>query len=107
MTPEGKVKKKVREVLKAQGAWVFMPVQTGRGMMGVPDFVVCYPITVTQEMVGQRLGVFVGVETKAPGKERTVTALQRMQLDNIATAGGVSLVATEADGLIARIESCL
>ena len=37
MTPEGKVKKKIKEVLDEYGVYYFMPVQHGYGPRGV-DF---------------------------------------------------------------------
>ena len=82
-TPEGKVKKKVKEVLKELGAYYVMPVTGGYGNSGVPDFVVCYR------------GVFFGIETKAKGGK--VTALQQKNLDEIAKAGGIDLVITEGN----------
>ena len=42
MTPEGKVKQKVKEVLKDLGAYYVMPVTSGYGNSGAPDFLVCY-----------------------------------------------------------------
>ena len=41
MTPEGAVKKRVKEILKDLGAWYAMPMGTGYGHSGVPDFLVC------------------------------------------------------------------
>ena len=61
-TPEGKVKKGVRQVLDGLGAYYVMPVTGGYGKQGAPDFLVCYQ------------GKFFGIETKA-GKGKT-TALQ-------------------------------
>lgn len=96
MTPEGRVKAAVKRVLKALGAWYFMPVQTGRGVGGVPDFVVCVPVTVTPDMVGRTIGLFVGVETKAPGRRANVSDSQRLQIDAIGRAGGLAVVIDDA-----------
>ena len=43
-TPEGTVKYKIKEYLKslAPALWYFMPVPTGYGVRGIPDFVGCY-----------------------------------------------------------------
>ena len=42
MTPEGKVKKKIVEQLKALGCYYFFPATGGYGKSGVPDIVGCY-----------------------------------------------------------------
>lgn len=84
MTPEAKVKKRVKEVLHELGAWYAMPMGTGYGRSGVPDFLVCLD------------GVFIAIEAKA-GKG-TTTALQERELKRIGEAGGVALVVYE-DGL--------
>lgn len=99
MTPEGRVKAGVRRVLQAWGAWFFMPVPTGRGVAGVPDFVACVPVQITEEMVGHVVGVFVAVETKAPGKGSNVTPLQERQINAIREAGGCAEVVTDATQL--------
>ena len=80
-TPESKVKKRVKEVLKNLGAYYVMPVTSGDGNSGAPDFLVCYQ------------GKFIGLECKA-GKGR-VTALQQRNLDQIDLAGGWSFVINE------------
>lgn len=80
-TPEGKVKKSVRQVLDGLGAYYVMPVLGGYGRQGAPDFLVCLE------------GKFFGIETKA-GKGK-LTLLQEMNLKKIITCGGVALVVRE------------
>jgi hypothetical protein len=80
-TPESKVKKRVKEILKNLGAYYVMPVTGGYGNSGAPDFLVCYQ------------GKFIGLECKA-GKGK-VTALQQRNLDLIDNAGGWSFVINE------------
>ena len=82
-TPEGKVKKSVRQVLDGLGAYYVMPVTGGYGRQGVPDFLICLE------------GKFFGIETKA-GKGK-LTLLQEMNLKKIIDAGGVALVVREGD----------
>ena len=80
-TPEAKVKAKIKTILKAHGAYYAMPIGTGLGNSGVPDFLVCHN------------GKFLGIEAKA-GKGKT-TALQEKDLRDIDRAGGLTLVITE------------
>ena len=81
MTPEGKVKKKVLEMLTASGAYYCMPVTGGYGRSGVPDIIACLH------------GKFLAVECKA-GKGKT-TALQEKALADIQKAGGSAMVVNE------------
>jgi hypothetical protein len=81
MTPEGKVKAKVKKILAELGAYYAMPMGTGFGNAGVPDFLVCYR------------GLFIGLETKANGGEPT--KLQQKNLLDIVLAGGHSLLVNE------------
>lgn len=57
-TPEAKVKRKVKELLNAEGVYYFMPVQVGYGARTL-DFLCCHR------------GQFFAIETKAPGKKMT------------------------------------
>ena len=82
-TPEAKVKKQIRAILDEYGAYYAMPIGSGYGNSGVPDFLVCYK------------GWFIGIEAKAgQGK---VTALQEFNLNKITKAGGVTLVINEVN----------
>ena len=80
MTPEARVKAAVKKYLVEQGAWFCMPMGTGFGSSGVPDFLCCSN------------GKFIAIETKAVGKRANTTALQKMQIAAIKDAGGIAVV---------------
>jgi len=81
MTPEAKVKAKVKKILLDMGAYYAMPIGGGFGNAGVPDFLVCYQ------------GAFFGIECKANGGKPT--ALQLHHMSEIRKAGGVAFVIDE------------
>ena len=85
MTPEGKVKKKVKEYLQSIGAWYYMPVSNGMGRVGCPDILVCYK------------GLFMAFETKAPGKIKNVTPNQQREIDEIQRANGLAHVVDDVE----------
>lgn len=85
MTPEGKVKKKVKEYLQSIGAWYYMPVSNGMGRVGCPDILVCYK------------GLFMAFETKAPGKIKNVTPNQEREINAIKCANGLALVVDDVE----------
>ena len=80
-TPEAKVKTKIKAILKDHNAYYAMPIGTGYGNSGVPDFLCCVN------------GNFLAIEAKA-GKG-TTTALQENELRKIKEAGGIALVINE------------
>jgi len=80
-TPEAKVKAKIKAILKAHNIYYAMPIGTGYGNSGVPDFLCCVN------------GKFVAVEAKA-GKGQT-TALQDKNLQAINASGGYTCVINE------------
>ena len=80
-TPEGKVKKRVKEILDAMDAYYFMPATAGYGRSGVPDIVGCYN------------GEFFSIECKAG--TNTPTALQEREMRRITEAGGLALTINE------------
>ena len=93
MTPEGKVKKKVKEYLQSIGAWYYMPVSNGMGRVGCPDILVCYK------------GMFMAFETKAPGKIAHVTANQQREIDAIQRVNGLAHVVDDVEQVKAVIET--
>ena len=76
MKNEGDVKKEVKKVLESFGklCWWYMPVQTGYGIKGVPDFIV---------NLNSR---FVAIETKFGGN--VLSAHQEIQRNKIVQARG-------------------
>jgi pantoate kinase len=82
-TPEGKVKDKIKKILKAHNIYFAMPMGTGYGNAGVPDFLCCFK------------GKFVAIEAKAAGGE--TTALQKKNLKEIEECGGMAWVINEAN----------
>jgi len=83
MTPEGKIKRKVVEMLKYHDVWYFFPGNNGFGKSGIPDIIA---------IVGGR---FVGIECKA-GNNRP-TELQLRNLEAIRDNAGIALVVNEND----------
>lgn len=84
MTPEGKVKAKVKEILKKHNVYWHCPVQNGMGAPSL-DFVCCHR------------GRYLAIETKAPGK--TPTIRQEITISEIRDAHGKVLVIDGEEGL--------
>lgn len=81
MTPEAKVKQRIKDILKELECYSFSPIGGAYSSRGVPDIIGCLN------------GVFFGIEAKA-GKGKT-TALQDRELQRIKDAGGIALVVNE------------
>jgi hypothetical protein len=79
MTPEGRVKVKLKKHLARCNYYQFWPVQTGYGAATV-DCLACYD------------GRFRGIECKAPGKQLTPRQLTTMR--EIRKAGGETWLVT-------------
>lgn len=80
MTPEGVLKKQVKDYLDERGAYYFMPVQFGMGAATV-DFLCCVR------------GRFVAIETKIWPRKATPRQLRCLKL--VRDAGGIGIVAYE------------
>ena len=83
ITPEGKVKAKVKRVLDTHKVYHFSPPGMGLGRAGIPDIIACYD------------GRFIGIECKA-GKGQP-TLLQSRELGRIDMAGGKTFVLRETN----------
>ena len=81
MTPEGKVKAKVKKILTDKNIWFCMPVPAGFSRRGIPDIICCVN------------GRFLSIETKA-GKGKT-TALQEHEMSKIRDSKGHTLIISE------------
>ena len=83
MTPEAKVKAKVKKILDGINAYHFSPMTGGYGRSGVPDIIVCYK------------GKFLAIECKA-GKG-TLTELQKYNIEQIKANQGLAIVINEGN----------
>ena len=81
MTPESKVKARVKKILQEVGAYYAMPATGGYGLSGTPDFLVCLR------------GEFIAIECKA--KNNKPTTLQERNMAKIRENGGVAIVVNE------------
>lgn len=79
-TPEGKVKDRVKRILKKHGCYQFWPVQSGYGAATL-DCIACCE------------GHFISIETKAPGKG--LTPRQELTRENMQDAGATVFVIGE------------
>ena len=95
MTPEGKVKAKVKKKLALPGVYSHMPVQNGMGAPSL-DFVCCKKTLITPEMVGQEVGLYFAIETKAGNKQPT--ARQGITIAEMEAAGAKVFVINEETG---------
>jgi hypothetical protein len=80
-TPEAKTKAKIKALLKKYGVYYAMPIGTGYGNAGVPDFLCCAG------------GHFLAIEAKANGGKPT--ALQLKNINEINSCGGTAIVVDE------------
>jgi hypothetical protein len=64
-----------------------MPVSNGMGQVGIPDIICCYK------------GLFVAIETKAPGKRANVTDNQKRIMESIRDADGFAFVVDDPSEL--------
>jgi hypothetical protein len=85
-TPEGKVKRRVVEVLKKHGVWYFFPANNGYGVAGIPDIIVCVK------------GQFLGIEVKAD-RTKKPTELQMQCGAKIQASGGWWMVVCDQESL--------
>lgn len=87
-TPEGKVKDKVKAVLKAEGWWYYIAVAGPFSTHGIPDIICC------------KNGQLLGVEIKAPGKRSNTTANQDRVIGEMIAAGAWAIVVDDPQQLI-------
>lgn len=73
------------QALRKRGAWAVKTHGDPRQSRGLPDIIACHR------------SVFLGLEVKLPGKERTVTPLQADTLFKIRGARGVAYMVTTVD----------
>lgn len=97
--PESWVKDQIKTTIaeEAPKMWWYMPVQGPEGEHGIPDFVGCCPVVVTQDMVGTEVPLFVGIEAKAD--DGKVSPAQELCIERIEKAKGIAWVIRGKKGI--------
>lgn len=83
MKKEADVKREIKKILKSLGVWYFMPVPTGYGVQGIPDFICCAQ------------GMFIAIEAKCGSNKPT--KWQQIRVAEIAKADGFAWVIDETN----------
>lgn len=95
LTTENHVKDIVRQWCDAHDAHHFAVVQNGMGVHGIHDRLAALPITITPEMVGKKVALFLAIECKKPGRrnepDRGMSKHQVIFMEGVKKAGGVSV----------------
>lgn len=106
---ENDVKALVKDWYDSLGAWSYAPIQNGLGVHGIHDRIGCVPITITPDMVGKRIGVFVSVESKKPGRRGEprggMSVHQNNHLIDIRAAGGFAICCDGKEDIAALHQS--
>lgn len=90
MKLERDVKERMKEIFDAARIWWFMYVPIGYGKSGIPDFITCVPVKITQDMVGKTYGFFFAPEAKFDSNEPS--DLQATQMKLIKNASGATCI---------------
>lgn len=91
MTPEGALKKAIKEYLNSVGAFWSMIPGGAYAKIGDPDMVVCYK------------GRYVAIEAKTPtGKQSNWQQLRQREIER---SGGIYILARKVDDVKSVIES--
>lgn len=102
---EDHVKDLARQWCDKTQSWHYAPIQNGLGVHGIHDRIACVPVTVTPAMVGKRIGLFVSIECKKPGRRNEprqgMSTHQQNHLIAIREASGLSICCDGEEDLAA------
>ena len=91
----------ITKYIEKQGGYWVKVVTASKS--GVPDLLVCAPTVITQDMVGQTIGCFIGLEVKtATGKP---SELQLYNIEKIQKACGLAGVVRSVEDVKALLSS--
>lgn len=82
---ESKLSRSIMDALRMDGHFCFKVHGSETMMAGLTDIIVCAE------------GLFIGLETKMPGKRHNTSARQKYVIGKIREAGGVAEVVTSVD----------
>jgi hypothetical protein len=101
--PESKISRAIIAMIKANGGYA---VKFHGGPMteaGTPDILACIPVRCCEAPA--TIGLFVGIETKVPGKRDNVSAIQQRRHAHITHSAGVVIVPTSVSEARTMLEA--
>ena len=98
---EAKVQRKVMEILRRHGCYVYKNAQSAFTEKGRPDLTACIPVkleTLVKEYgEGYTIGIFTGIELKRDGHLGEVSEAQQIVGRRIISCGGKWFAIDDAD----------
>ena len=76
--PESRLSRKIMDVIRLDGHFVFKVHGTDHTMAGLPDLIVCAK------------GMYIGLEVKMPNKRSNTSPIQDFKHEQIRAAGGTA-----------------
>lgn len=91
--PESRLQNKIRKGLEKEfsGSFFYKTHGSPYQRAGIPDLIGCVK------------GRFIGIEVKLPGKEHTLTELQKHTIEQINQSGGIAFMSTSLEDAIETI----
>lgn len=90
---ESKTQTRVMQLLRKNGCYVYKNAQNMYTEKGRPDLTACIPVTIKQlqKVFGDdmKIGIFVGIEMKRPGKVNNISEAQEIVGRQIEKSGGL------------------
>jgi len=77
----------LKKIRKKGGIWLKMR-ESLAGVSAISDIIGCYPVEITPDMVGKKIGVYVAIEVKKPGDKPRPDQMEFLRL--IKVCGGLS-----------------
>lgn len=87
------VENPIKDYLFSKGAYFFKVHGSSFMVPGIPDIICCYK------------GLFIGIETKAPGELKGQTDVQKVHQNNIQKAGGIYLLTDNVKDVMDLLEN--
>lgn len=95
--PEARLQTKIQKAIKQEfpNSFVFKTHGGPFQMKGVPDLILCI------------YGFFIAIEVKVPGREDTLTAIQKNAIERINKSGGYAFMSTSVEDSLEKIADFL
>ena len=92
--PESQLQAKIQKALRREfpNSLFFKTYGSPFQRKGLPDIIGCVN------------GFFIGIEVKVPGRENTLTELQKDTLDEIQKAGGIAFMTTSVEHAVRSLK---